>query len=209
MGITIVEVIAVMAVIALLAVAFIQPTIMRLNRTRSHAPRIDCMNNLKQIAICLRQWAIDHEDRWPPQVPVTNGGSMEFVALGTPVPFFVPMSNELCTPKALACPADTRQPAPDFIGLTDQNVSYFLSADATTATPNAIIGGDRNLVVAGQAVKAGLFTLKTNLSVSWARDLHNRCGNMLFADGHVETVSNNVNQLIQRQGLATNRLAVP
>jgi len=157
----------------------------------------------------MRQWAIDHDDRWPWHVSATNGGAMEFAALGSPAPLFRPMSNELSSPKILVCPADTRTPATNFDILTSKHVSYFLSMDAVPEIPNAIVAGDRNLQIAGKPVKPGLFELTTNVSASWTHDLHNQCGNILFADGHVEALSNNVSQFIQRQGLATNRLAVP
>jgi prepilin-type processing-associated H-X9-DG protein len=99
-------------------------------------------------------------------------------------------------------------------GLSDQNVSYFFSVDASDGAAKVILAGDRNLQVAGQPLQPGLASITTNAALDWTRELHYklskvRCGNILFADGHVETRVTNLASLVQQQGLATNRLAVP
>jgi prepilin-type processing-associated H-X9-DG protein len=70
------------------------------------------------------------------------------------------------------------------------------------------------LEVSGQPVKPGLFMLTTNAVVHWTREMHSRdpgkqCGNILFADSHVEFLRTNLSAVIQRRGLAATRLAVP
>jgi len=113
------------------------------------------------------------------------------------------------------CPADqSRQPLTNNSALTDRNLSYFISVDATEVMTNAIQGGDRNLEVAGQPVKPGLFMLTTNAPVGWTGELHStragrRCGNILFSDRYLQTFLATLPAAVQRQGLATNRLAVP
>jgi hypothetical protein len=111
----------------------------------------------------------------------------------------------------------TQHPLATNSPLTDRNLSYFISVDATPALPNAIHVGDRNLEVAGKPVGPALFTLTTNAAVGWAGDLHKfrrngirvGCGNLLFADGYVRANQADLPVAIQRQGLAANRLAVP
>lgn len=115
----------------------------------------------------------------------------------------------------LHCPADrSRQGAEKHAAFSDRNISYFLSMDATKGSPSILLAGDRNLEAAGQPVKPGLFSLTTNATISWTGELHNQGktlmgGNLLFADGHVETVRGKLPAVIQRQNLATNRLAFP
>ena len=78
-----------------------------MNEARDRAMRIQCVNNLKQIGLAVRMWALDNKDIFP-----TN---------------FICMSNELSTPKILVCPADTnRVSADNFSSFTDANCSYDL-----------------------------------------------------------------------------------
>lgn len=69
------------------------------------ATTIACVNNMKQIGLAARVWALDNADIYP-----TN---------------FLCMSNELSTPKILVCPADTnRVVAANFSTYSDANSSY-------------------------------------------------------------------------------------
>ncbi len=56
-----IEIMAVLAIIALLA-AMLLPA---LSKAKSKAQRISAVNNLKQIGLAARQWAIDNSDRMP------------------------------------------------------------------------------------------------------------------------------------------------
>ena len=58
-----------------------------LSKAKSRAQTIACVNNMKQIGLAARLWSNDHNDFYPPD--------------------FLSMSNELFTPKILACPGDT------------------------------------------------------------------------------------------------------
>jgi prepilin-type processing-associated H-X9-DG protein len=177
----------------------------------SRSPMIMCMNNLKQIGLGFNMFAEDHTNQFPMQTSVTNGGSMEFVGTGSPAPHFQAVSNYLGGYwRVLLCPTDkARQQTTNGAALSDRNISYFLSMDATCQTPEVILAGDRRLEVAGQPVTPGLFPLTTNAPVTWAHELHAQRGNLLFADGHVELARQSLPAALQRQKLATNRLAFP
>ena len=54
---------------------------------------------------------------------------MEFNTGADTFRHFQVMSNELSTPKILACPADTRAAANNFFRLKNQNVSYFVGLE--------------------------------------------------------------------------------
>jgi len=93
--------------------------------------------------------------------------------------------------------------------VADTNISYFVGLDASLNNPNSILAGDRHLQADGEPIKHGLFNVTPNLSLSWSQELHrHHQGNILFADGHVE-FSKQPTAVFQRQGIATNRLAVP
>jgi hypothetical protein len=57
-----------------------------LAKAKERAQTINCVNNLKQIGLAMRIWAMDHNDTFPPD--------------------FVTMKQELNTPKILICPKD-------------------------------------------------------------------------------------------------------
>jgi hypothetical protein len=102
-----------------------------LSHAKGRAQEISCMNNMKQIGLAYRVWAVDNGGEYPFNVSTNKGGTLELCALGrdgfdlNPAIHFQLMSNELSTPRILVCPADTKkQPALDFLNLQPANVSY-------------------------------------------------------------------------------------
>ena len=173
---------------------------------------INCVNNVKQIAVSFLMWAEDHNDKYPMEISTANGGTMELAATGDVVSTFQIMSNELNTPKILFCPMD---PNHDFAAIrwtnfTAKNVSYFIGLDANTNRSQAFISGDDNFAVGGVPVKSGLLEISTNAPITWTAARHEFTGNIGLADGSVEQVNDQL--LVQKMietGLATNRLAIP
>lgn len=171
-----------------------------------------CITNLKQIGLACRLWAGDHNDKYPMQVSVTNGGAMELIATGNVAACFQVMSNELSTPKILICPEDKSKIAAtnfttDFF---DKNISYFVGVDADEDHPQRILSGDDNFEIGGVPVKSGLLEFSTNAPIAWTSARHKYVGNIGFADGSVQEVTTEGLQNALRQtGVATNRLAIP
>jgi hypothetical protein len=82
----------ILAALAAVAVVLL-PLLARSNR-RPPSARIACMNNLKQVGLAYRQWAIDNNDKYPMRVSVTNGGAMETSGGRDVYLNFLVMSNE-------------------------------------------------------------------------------------------------------------------
>jgi prepilin-type processing-associated H-X9-DG protein len=212
---TLVEVFVVIGVVAILFLLLLPATTSR----GRPAHLIPCLNNQKQIGFALHTFAADNNGHFPPQLSITNEGSMEFIRSNSPALHFRTLSNYVGGSRSVwHCPADqSKQPLPNKSPLSDRNLSYFISVDATPALANAIHTGDRNLQDAGQPVAPGLFILTTNAAIAWTRDMHKLkrnfvwvgCGNVLFVDGHVLANQVDLAASAQRQGLATNRLAIP
>jgi prepilin-type N-terminal cleavage/methylation domain-containing protein len=174
------------------------------------APRINCVNNLRQVGLAFRTWALDHEDLLPMQTSITNGGTLEMVTDAKAFHHFQVLSNELATPKVLVCPTDRKRiSAANFLtGFNNQNLSYFVGIDAAPNNPQMVLAGDRNLTNA--PVRGGFMEITTNDLVSWTDDLHRKQGNVCLADGSVQQLSSaRLQEAIRFTGLATNRLAMP
>src|SRR5690242_5489741 len=124
-ALTLVELLVVIAVLALIG-AFILPELARRNARSS---RIGCVGNLKQVGLSFRLWADDNNGKYPMQVSITNGGTMESATAGIVFPTFQVMSNELSTPKIVHCPTDTNRPfATNFTtDFTSSKISYFVA----------------------------------------------------------------------------------
>jgi Tfp pilus assembly protein FimT len=106
---------------------------------------MSCVNNLKQVGLSFRTWALDNGDKYPMQMSTNDGGTREWVGTGSVFKHFLVMSNELSTPKILFCPQenDRRRTAATTFANTvpvgaaqqvpftnDNNISYFVGVDA-------------------------------------------------------------------------------
>lgn len=116
-GFSLNEVLIVLTMIGIL-VGVILP---RLARTRAPRHPPSCVNNLKQIGLSFRIYANDNADRYPMEVPDSEGGAMGAVDRGEVCRIFQVMSNELSVPRTVICPADRRVAATNWTSIGNSN----------------------------------------------------------------------------------------
>jgi prepilin-type N-terminal cleavage/methylation domain-containing protein len=214
---TLIELLVVIAIIAILA-AMLLPA---LAAAKKKAQKINCVNNLKQVGLAFRIWEGDNSDRFPMNVPPPSGPTFSLANTTTynqwtpanmglyEYTVFQVMSNELSTPKIVACPSDTRTAAVNFnnsgfavAGTTVFNnlsVSYFIGVNAVDTNPQMILAGDRSISTssAGTPVTDNVVVnLGTNgynvapVSIGWATGVqHDKSGNIALSDGSVQSGS--------------------
>ena len=204
-GFTVLDLIIVLATVVLIVV------LLPIFASRSpHPHRIRCINNLKQIGLGFRIWAGDHDGKLPMAVSTIEGGSAEFLSSNNVFCHFLATSNELPTPKILACPNDKgRMRVMAFTNFSNSNLSYFISLDAKDANPRMILSGDRNISTNGSML-SGILRLTRKPPINWTRDIHVRCGNIGLADGSAQQSKNA--PLLSQINSSTNmgaRVAIP
>jgi hypothetical protein len=176
-------------------------------------PRIQCLNNLKQIGTAYLIWANDHHNHFPPSEPLANGGWREFLANADQGFIcwtnYVIMSNELGqASKLLVCPSDERKPVVALSNfVSDNNLSYFVGVSADQSRPMSLLAGDRNLGAGTEPDLAYGFSpangqgndiaIQTNSKagpVCWSSKMHSQvnlggAGNIMLADDSAQEVS--------------------
>lgn len=115
---------------------------------KGQSEEIVCGNNLKQIGLAFRIWAIDNDDKFPFQVSTNRGGTLECCDRRpdgfekNPVPQYQGIAQELMFPAILHCPADKNtQPANSFPALLPANITYQLRTGAAVeeASPAEVL----------------------------------------------------------------------
>ena len=201
---TLIELLVVIAIIAILA-SLLLPA---LARAKARAQRISCTSNLKQVGLSFRLFSNDHGDKFPFNTAVADGGTdpdlNDNTPGGTAVDIYRSLSNELVTPKVLACNSDTRKTkATDFLNGTTSSsfgrqaqdnttLSYFAGTEADEGKPQTIVSGDRNVVgiPLNTTTVGGTPTWGTDADVPVAGSgIHVKAGNIGLGDGSVQQVT--------------------
>jgi competence protein ComGC len=206
-GLTLIDVLVIVLILIILAVVGL-PMLAYHNRPL----RIMCLNNLQQVGVSFKIWAMDHGGQFPMEVSATDGGTKGMgEGRATWINFLV-MSNELSSSKILICPADEEHIATTNFGLgfNGANVSYFVGLDATTNQPKTLLSGDDNFEKNGTRIEPGTVASSTGDTINWTAKRHIHAGNVVFADASIfQLTSNGLKQALLETGLVTNRFAIP
>lgn len=212
-ALTIIEVLLVVAIIAVLAAMFL-PALSYSGPANGER----CAGNLKQVGDAIQNWSRDHRGHYPMEISTNDGGTEEFRFGSETFEHFVVLSNYLKRGSPmLVCPIDRRDgypyPPRNFSSLSNLDVSYFINLDATHSCNDFFLCGDFFLTSSVPLVD-GVLTVSTHAAVGWRakhfRSISKFSGNILFPDGHVDSLPDRKLQKALIHGdMVTNDFSMP
>ena len=172
-------------------------------QSRGHAAQ--CLNNLRLMGRAVQMWASDFQGQAPWRTRQQDGGLLPAVGTrpGNAWSDLASLSNQLVTPRILACPADAEalvatdfsfNPSGGYLSASYRNfaTSYMVNMDSFAEYPGAFLFGDRNVKLTPAAVfcSAGLnnvvvFSKVLGSDNGWSNHLHGLSGNIVVFDGSV------------------------
>jgi hypothetical protein len=181
------------------------------SQSRGHVAQ--CLNNLRQMGRAMQMFTGDHVGQPSWRTYTTDGGTRPNVGTKQAGAWFeyVALSNELATPRILACPADTGvKVASEFsnsgtggylsTGFRSLATSYFITLDPpsgfATMPPAWPVFGDRNVRFSGTESCAMGINTADRLTPSvlgngaWSNAVHGIQGNVVKTDGSASETSN-------------------
>lgn len=229
-GFTRADMLAVVVTVAIGAFAVLPA----LGQAKAKSRRVQCLTNQEGIGRAFRQFANDHQYRFPMGVSTNDGGSADYLgststsgALETWRHFWA-LRNELGTPKVLVCPMDSGRYEPrdwlDFATrITAKNgaISYGVGAGAWPDNPRMLLIADRSIVgrVGAYSIDFNFRSARLNLgtnaellaTLQWdPKAMHQAEGNITRADGSVHLLtSERLRKALLESGDSRNNYSQP
>lgn len=187
---TLIELLVVCTIVALLLSLLVSS----ISQAKAKAKEAACLSNQRQTNLALQMFAQDHAGLFPWNVVASEGGSLNPARPETSS-HFKAVASHLATPQVLACPADLQAIKADrFPELLDQNLSYFVSFEATEENTGAFLTGDSNLVNAKNLAKCSFAPDMPTANIlpgsQWTNRTHRFRGLVSFRDGSALATDN-------------------
>jgi hypothetical protein len=172
------------------------------SQSRGHVAQ--CLNNLRLTGRAMQMWMFDANQTLPSwRLRVASDGGQVPNSSGNAWFEYFTLSNQLVTPRILACPADDGvrvaanfgfDPATDgyaSIPYRAAATSYFINLHSSVESPAAALFGDRNLSLGPAACSLARFNNASDVTPTtrWTNRVHavdgNLGGNIVTMDGRV------------------------
>jgi hypothetical protein len=179
-----IELLMVIAIIGILASILL----VAISSSQAKSRHAACLSNLHQIGLGFTGFTLDHEGKYPMDLPERIGGSLEYnremlitnTGLSRAYQHFRALSNEVPNVKVMSCPADRRhRQARDYAAFSNTNLSYWVNPSAQPHATLLMLAGDWN-------VTATAPNPEKLEQIDFTREVHRRKGSVVFADGRVE-----------------------
>lgn len=194
---------------------------------RPSSDQAACFNNLRLVGRAVEMWAADHVDQPSWRTPTTLGGTKPVTGLKAGAAWFefAAMSNELYTPRILACPADeTVRVGAEFstvptrgymaTGMRGLATSYTVFLDNSYQVPASPVSSDRNIRTEGvtscaQGVNNADYFMPFGSLALWTNQVHGLKGHLLLTDGGVVMTDSESARVLFQQAMQYGENSVP
>jgi hypothetical protein len=174
-----------------------------LQRDKSVAEQISCVNNLKNIGLAVRIFSSTVPQSILGPLPVVTADQRSM----SPIP---PLSGASSPPSRTSSTAPSALTAP--LTANGRFVSCALGLSAPEEAPQSVLGADCNLRLDDAALTSAMLSFPSDALVTFDQRLHNEAGDLFFGDGSVQQApSHDLSDVFRdaHQATGTNVLAFP
>ena len=182
---------------------------------------LQCQQNLKWIGQAISDFNVDHADKMPWELPMSEGGSAEAIPTTQATPHFKTLTNFLRNTRVLVCPMDpVRHRGTTLVTLDDSALSYFVNVSATTQAHTPVLAGDRTVSTTSDTT-TGEVDVNGSTPTQWTHPIADApghampgspepTGNLLFGNGSLlETTTLQLQRVTRSFGTNMQRFILP